>query len=96
MIGSQIEDHFHGCPPENTKLMNDIVFDEVNHTNDFNFCDQYGAHFEKYSIISRMNRRLLVDGLMSPIITILHTLNGYGATVGWSNSEGWYMKSAWI
>ena len=47
MIGSQIEDHFHGCPPENTKLMNDMVFDEVNHTNDFNFCDQHGAYFEK-------------------------------------------------
>jgi len=35
-------------PPENTKLMDDVVFNEVNHVTDFNFrSGMIFAYFEK-------------------------------------------------
>jgi len=37
-----------GDPPGNTKSTNDVVFNEVNHINDFNFNERYDfPHFEK-------------------------------------------------
>jgi len=31
-------------PPGNNKSMDDMMFYEVNHVNDSNFCERYGFH----------------------------------------------------
>jgi len=31
-------------PPENTEYTDDMVFDEVNHANGFNFCEWYSFY----------------------------------------------------
>jgi len=35
-------------------------------------------------------------GLMGPMSLIPQASNGHEATVGWNNSRGWCMKSAWV
>jgi len=54
------------------------------------------AHFEKQLVI-RINRSPFTDGgLMGPITLIPHASNGHEATMRWSNSGSWCMKSEWI
>jgi len=41
MISLYIRDIVMDNPPENTKSINDMVFDEVNYATGFNFCERY-------------------------------------------------------
>ena len=47
MIGSQIGDIVMDDPPRNTKLMDDMVFNEVNNINNFNFSERYSSVYSK-------------------------------------------------
>jgi len=83
--------------PENTKSVDDMMFDEVNNIDCFNFGEQYDFCLLREVVGYCEDEPMMSSqwGLIGPMISIFQASNGQEATVGWSNSKGWCMKSAW-